>query len=130
MNAGLRSKLESIDSITGRRKALLDFVSKHYNTDNRAFTTDGAHPVMYPTETSEGDPLGIVMTDDELQGLAGRANEPAVLARLPKFLQDMGGAFLFELQRMHDKGKYWCQFGLTQEGVHRYNDIKNVYCNE
>lgn len=119
-------------TIIQRRRELLEETVTHYTLSNRNSLNGKCY--YYPVNpNTEGCAIGRKIADKELCKQMDAMKETAVsdtqiFNLLPIELQELGIAFLTELQRLHDLNSYWCKTGLSEQGIEAKNHIIKHYC--
>jgi len=120
--------------IRRRMAALLDQTVAHYNSKNRSVAqlspdrVPNCYYVPVDPECSEGCAIGRLLPEKHVrQIMAAGCNSLSVRSLfshfrtndigIPKVFSGIPLSFLFKLQNLHDKGKYWNEDGISNLGT-------------
>ena len=122
-------RFEDEKDIHKRRLLFLDDTVAFYTSKNRAVTSEGIC-LYYATDSSPGCAIGRYISSDSSFNFSLKSNVKTciIFHNLPDWMQEMGMAFLYEVQRLHDEGfefpMFWDERGLNAVGVTTYEELK------
>jgi hypothetical protein len=64
--------------------------------------------------------------NEQYEGNVVRSNE--IFNLLPESIQGLGITFLCRCQGLHDEEAYWTDTGLSERGLTKLADIKEIFC--
>lgn len=120
-----------MQTIQERRLEILNWEKDNRNLNNRSVKSNDSTACTYAGPI--GCAVGRLIDDKELCAKLDEKKDSSVAAKslfdlLPEEVQDLGQAFLTDLQRLHDGLRFWNEKGLSSEGLIRYDAIKEHFC--
>lgn len=120
-------------TIKQRRLEFLEDTIKFYSEDVKRRAAidvyEGRSQCFYRTEDGRKCAIGRWIPDDKYNNLMeGEAVcGKNVMSFLPKKISDLESAFLMAVQALHDISSYWTEEGLSDAGINKVGEIKELY---
>lgn len=128
-------------SIQNRRRAYLNWVANHYNSNNRSVVTK--HTPTFGDKMLKGEtcsytpahagtigcPIGAMLPIDLAKKLPNSKSVSTnyIWVCLPLWMRGLGMGFCQQLQNLHDIKRYWNETGLSEEGIKAVGRINTTY---
>lgn len=100
-----------------------------YNSSNRCVNEVGRCKYAPTSDKTPGCAIGRHLPSklqNEFDNL-DFSGVSVVFDLLPEKLKELGEPFLISIQALHDRAIYWNEDGLSDFGLHEYNEIKAFY---
>jgi hypothetical protein len=113
-------------TIQQRRLEILEWERDNRNFNNRSY--EKYKGCTYSGEV--GCAVGRLIEDKDLCAELDKSPEPQVMDQFynfPKNVQELGWAFLSDLQNLHDNPYNWDDIGLSPSGLYVWNNIVEKY---